>query len=351
MATFESRIHALRIEPHPNADRLELAAVGGYRCVVGKGQFNDGDLAAYIPEGAICPRWVIAHLDLVDKLAGSNRNRVKAVRLRGVLSEGLLYPLNQGRICGRLVSEGDDVTELLELEKYEPPIPVAMQGEAAPAHGATLHYDIENFKKYPDALRPGERVVFTEKLHGTWCCLGWHSDYGPIVTSKGLSDKGLIFKINEANRDNLYVRAWRHHESAIKQVRTKLAPEGGPFYVLGELYGRGVQDLHYGQPNPVFAAFDAYLGAPRRGCYLSPAAFASSIGKHFPLVPAVYRGPFSEEALNAHTEGPTALAGKHMREGVVVRPVAERESPEFGRVILKSLSGDYLTRKGGTEFS
>ncbi|MYE85988.1 MAG: hypothetical protein F4X31_07090 [Gammaproteobacteria bacterium] len=206
-------------------------------------------------------------------------------------------------------------------------------------------------KNYPDALRPGERVVFTEKLHGSWCCLGWHPDYGPIVTSKGLSDKGMVLKINPANRDNLYVGAWRHQEAAFKQARAKLAPEGGPFYVVGEVYGRGVQDLHYGQPNPAFAAFDAYLGAPRRGCYLSPAAFASSIGKHFTLAPVVYRGPFSEAALQAHTEGPTALAGRHMREGVVVRPVAERESPGLGRVILKSVSGDYLTRKGGTEYN
>ena len=351
MASFESRIHALRIEPHPNADRLELAAIGGYRCVVAKGQFADGELAAYVPEGAICPRWLIAHLDLVDKLAGSGRNRVKAVRLRGVLSEGLIYPLKDGRIRGKLVSEGEDVTELLELEKYEPPIPVTMQGDVEPAHGATLHYDIEDIKKFPDALRPGERVVFTEKLHGTWCCLGWHPDYGPIVTSKGLSDKGLVLKLNPANRDNLYVSAWRDHEVAFKRARAKLAPEGGPIYVLGEVFGRGVQDLHYGQRNPTFAAFDAYLGTPRRGCYLSPAAFASSIGKHFRLAPVVYKGPFGEEALKAHTEGPTALPGRHLREGVVVRPVAERESPELGRVVLKSVSGDYLTRKGGTEYN
>ena len=351
MATFESRIHALKIEPHPNADRLELAVVGGYRCVVAKGQFADGELAAYVPEGAICPRWLIAHLNLVDKLAGSNKNRVKAVRLRGVLSEGLVYPLEDGRIRGKLVSEDEDVTELLELEKYEPPIPVAMQGEVEPAHGATLHYDIENIKKYPDALHPGERVVFTEKLHGSWCCLGWHPDYGPIVTSRGLSDKGLVLKINQANTNNLYVRAWRDHEAAFKQARAELAPEGGPFYVLGEVYGRGVQDLHYGQPNPAFAAFDAYVGTPHRGGYLAPAAFASSVGEHFALVPVVYEGPFSEAVLEAHTEGHTAMGGRHLREGVVVRPVAERESPELGRVILKSVSEEYLTRKGGTEFN
>ena len=71
----------------------------------------------------------------------------------------------------------------------------------------------------------------------------------------------------------------------------------------------------------------------------------------FPLVPVLYEGPFSEAALLEHTAGATVLGGKHVREGVVVRPAAERESPEFGRVFLKNVSGDYLTRKGGTEYN
>ena len=185
MATFESRIHALRIEPHPNAGRLELAAVGGFRCIVGKGSFADGDLAACIPEGAVCPDWLIAELGLEGRLAGKRQNRVKAVKLRGVLSQGLVYPVRDGTIRGLAVAEGDDVTALLDLVKYEPPIPIAMQGEVRPAHGATLHYDIENFKKYPDALRPGEPVVITEKLHGSWCCLGRYPDHGPVSHVEG----------------------------------------------------------------------------------------------------------------------------------------------------------------------
>ena len=110
MAAFESRIHALRIEPHPNADRLELAAVGGFRCVVGKDSFTDGDLAAYIPEGAVCPDWLIAELGLEGKLAGAGKNRVKAVRLRGALSQVLVYPVRDGMIRGSAVAEGDTVT-------------------------------------------------------------------------------------------------------------------------------------------------------------------------------------------------------------------------------------------------
>ena len=350
MATFESRIHSLRVEAHPNADRLELAAVGGFRCVIAKGSFTDGDLAAYIPEGSVCPDWLIADLGLEGKLAGKAKNRVKAVKLRGALSQGLVYPVRDGRIRGRAVAEGDVVTELLELVKYEPPIPIAMQGEVRPVHGATLHYDIENVKKYPDELQEGEPVVITEKLHGSWCCLGWHPDHGTIVTSKGMSDRGLALLLNEANQKNLYVRTWRAFEEPFETARARLAGEGQPFYVLGEVYGRGVQDLHYGEPNPAFRVFDAYVGEPGRGRYLPPDE-VESLGDLFPLVPALYRGPFSAAVMLEHTDGSTALGGKHVREGVVVRPAAERESAEFGRVILKSVSGDYLTRKGGTDYN
>ena len=351
MASFESRIYALRVAPHPNADRLELAVVGGFRSVIAKGSYVDGDLAAYIPEGAVCPDWLIADLGLEGRLAGKKRNRVKAVRLRGVLSQGLVYPVRDGRIRDQPVVEGDEVTALLELVKYEPPIPIAMQGEVAPAHGATLHYDIENFKKYPHEFQEGEPVVVTEKLHGTWCCLGWHPGPGPIVTSKGMSDKGLRLKLNDANQNNLYVRTWRAQEAAFEQARARLASGGEPFYILGEVYGRGVQDLHYGEPNPAFAVFDAHIGQPGQGRYLSQDELEQHLADLFPSVPVLYRGPFSEAMLNDCTDGATALGGGHLREGVVVRPVVERDSSEFGRVILKSVSGDYLTRKGGTEFN
>ena len=348
---FESRVYALRIEPHPNADRLELAAIGGFRCVVGKDSFVDGDLAAYIPEGAVCPDWLITELGLEGKLAGSKKNRVKAVQLRGALSQGLVYPVRDGMIRGRPVSAGDEVTELLELVKYEPPIPISMQGEVQAAHGATIHYDIEDFKKYPQEFRDGEPVAVTEKLHGTWCCLGWHPDHGPIVTSKGMSDKGLALLLNDANEGNLYVRTWTAHREAFEAARARVAGGGEPCYVLGEVYGRGVQDLHYGQPNPAFAVFDAYVGEPGMGRYLSPDELAESLSDLFPLVPALYRGPFSLAKLQELTDGATTLGGAHVREGVVVRPAAERVSSEFGRVILKSVSGKYLTRKGGTEFN
>lgn len=344
MADFMAKIHALRIEPHPNADRLELAAIGGYRSVVLKGQFKDGDLAAYIPEGAVCPDWVIADLGLEGRLAGSKKNRVKAVRLRGVLSQGLVYPLDDGGIRGRPVAEGDVVTELLGLEKYAPPVPINMQGAVTPAFGKTLKYDIEDVKRFPDVLAEGEPVHMTEKIHGTWCCLGWHPGFGPIVTSKGMAAKGLVMQIDaEENENNLYVMAWRaHREKLLDLFSTESDAE--PWYVLGEIHGPGVQDLHYGRSEPGLRIFDCYIGHPGRGSYV-PAAklYDGGLATLFDLVPPIWEGPFSEEAMLGQTDGRSTL-GDHVREGVVIKPLEERRHPELGRVILKSVSGDYLTR-------
>ncbi|OZC02031.1 hypothetical protein [Rubricoccus marinus] len=55
----ECPIARLTIEPHENADALELAAVGGYRAVVVKGRYQTGDLVVYIPEGSLVSRAVL----------------------------------------------------------------------------------------------------------------------------------------------------------------------------------------------------------------------------------------------------------------------------------------------------
>lgn len=393
MATFEAKVYRLTIEEHPNADALELARVGDYRSIVRKGQFKTGDLGVYIPEQSVLPEWLIKELGLEGKLAGKDKNRVKAVRLRGVLSQGLIYPVETMRdvvetntgaepsrrvagpvYCvrymggaGRVVIEGDDVTEFLGITKYEPPIPVSMAGEVHGAGGYTIKYDIENLKKYPDVFEEGEPIVLTEKLHGTWCCLGYHPDFGPIVTSKGLSASGLVLKFNVKNETNLYMRAL---DSTIEQPefnengyyirgtgtniidRACMLYPATPIYVLGEVYGKGVQDLTYGDVAPQFRVFDVYIGPPGQGRYLSYEELLRFCREvNVETVPFVALGGFSKEFIEEHTNGKTTLNGEHTREGVVIKPIHEREHDELGRVILKSVSEAYLLRKNGTEYN
>ena len=101
MSTFAVLVVRVVIEPHDNADALEIARVGDYRSIVRKGQFTTGELVAYIPEQSVLPGEVLDELGLRGKLAGKEGNRVKAIKLRGVLSQGLVYPARAGWVVGR----------------------------------------------------------------------------------------------------------------------------------------------------------------------------------------------------------------------------------------------------------
>ncbi len=334
MAEFEVKTYSITIEEHPGADRLELARIGDYRSIVLKGQFRDGDVCAYIPEASVVPDNLIAELGLEGKLAGPEGNRVKAIRLRGVLSQGLVYPMP-----GRL--PGVDVGEELGITKWEPPIPADMQGQVESRSGQTLKFPVENIKKYPEMFREGETVIITEKIHGTWCCLA-RVGGEPLVSSLGMSEQGLALKRNEANRNNLYVRQWELNRAILQRMEEGLG--GADFHVLGEIYGAGIQDLKYGLNTQEFRVFDIAI----EGEYQTY-EYIRSLG--WSLVPALYEGPYSRETVLALTEGQTTLPGAdHLREGVVIRAVPEAISSLTGtRKIAKSISEGYLLRRDGTE--
>ncbi|MCB9762142.1 MAG: RNA ligase (ATP) [Alphaproteobacteria bacterium] len=364
MSSFAVKVVRLRVEPHHNADALELARVGDYLSVVRKGQFRTGDLAAYIPEQAIVPDELLEEMGLTGRLAGKFANRVKAIRLRGVLSQGLCYPARPEW------PEGLDVTETLGIVKHEPPVPTSMDGQAwAAGLDRCLRYDIENIKRFPDVLADGEPVVFTEKIHGTWTQLGlvpeaWaHAEHGRlVVSSKGLAARGLAFMPNaQENERNLYLRVARtlDIEARLEAAFSGTLSADAPVFVLGETFGAGVQDLAYGanvghDASLGFRVFDVYVGAVGQGHFLDDTELeAACRALSLERVPVVYRGPFSREALAEHTDGREQVSGegKHIREGVVVRPVHERRHDELGRVQLKSVSERYLLRKGGTEYN
>lgn len=351
MSSFSVPVVCIRaIEPIPGADAIELAVVGDYRSVVRKGQYAPGDRAIYLPESAVLPESLIETLGLTGKLAGSAKNRVKAIRLRGCLSQGILYDaVPEGAVDGQCMAETLGVT------KYEPPVPAHMAGEVANLFGHPLKYDIENFKAFPDVLVDGEEVEMTEKAHGTFCGVAVipGTDHAEIfggdglVYSKGLGAKGLVFKDNAANAGNLYVQVAR---AVGLHDRIRDAFPGKVVHVLGEVFGFGVQDLTYGRKDRGFAVFDINVD----GRYLDRGELADAVATlGLTRVPVLYRGPFSREEMMRHTDGKTVIGGgAHIREGVVVTPVRERRDDRIGRVILKSVSGDYLTRKGdATEFN
>jgi RNA ligase (TIGR02306 family) len=341
--------------PHPNADRLDLVRIRGWRAVTQKGLYQPGDLVVYIPQESVLPMPVLEAMGFVKEkdgvvvggLSGKQGNRVKAIRLRGELSQGVVMPLS---VANQLlppqtdVYEGLNVAEALGITKYEEPIPVHMAGVAVSRpHWMPRYTDIEDIKNYPDVLVEGEEVVITEKMHGANMAAGMEVEtngYHAVY----VSSRNVCLADAEGNA---YWRAARETE-----LMSVLAQMGGDVEGTIVLYGEllGVQDLKYGYEKGRlgFRLFDVMLDEQ----YLNYDEVMEFIRDSIPMAPVLYRGPFSPEVVAKFTSGTTLIDGAtHMREGVVIRPVKERYDPKLGRVILKSISAEYLTRSGGTEFN
>lgn len=364
MSMFKCQIMIAHIEAHPDpeATAIELAHIGDYRSVVGKGLFKTGDRVVYLPEGAILPENMLIKMNLLGKLKGPEKNRIGAIKLRGCLSQGILYPaLPEWAI-------GDDVSEILGVVKWEPVVPTSMSGEMQTCPNIKIRFDLENIKKHPNLIKPGDGVWFTEKLHGTCAVFGDIAEdkrHGEMfsgrywISSKNaangsLGPSAMFFKEVERNMNNAYVRVFQAMDMAekLKALRERVgASLGKSVWILGEIFGGGIQDLKYGLSKPEFRVFamkveGAWLGLDEVSthCHI--------IG--LPMVPVLYRGPFSKELLEFHTNGnETISGGKHIREGLVVVPEVEQHSPDldYGRIALKSISEAYLLRKNGTELT
>jgi RNA ligase (TIGR02306 family) len=354
MSTLRVTAEVLTVHEHPNADVLELAQVGLYRAVVAKGAYRTGEAAVYIPEQSVLPAGLIEELGLTGRLAGSNSDRVKAVRLRGELSQGIVCrPKALADVdLARAALDGTDFAELLGITKWVPPIPPTMDGDVESAPDLLPWVDIENIQRFPDIFTPGEAVVLTEKLHGSACLLTYLADEGRVhVSSKGFGAKSLALKEDPRN---LYWRAVLGH--GVAEIAARLAERLGARRVgiFGEVYGAGVQDLTYGadgrRDTLGYAVFDVSAEIDGTVRWL---AAAELLDGELPLVPRLYEGPYDIDGVLEIASGRETVTGRglHLREGVVIRTATERYSPVTGgRAIAKAVSPAYLTRKGGTEY-
>jgi RNA ligase (TIGR02306 family) len=380
----------LEINEHPNADRLQVAKIKGWDVVVKKDSVSVGDLVVYIPPDAVLPSSLHEFLGITQYCAELPKGyqvpgetlphvttdglsyrplarRVKAARLRGVASYGTIMTkqsfvdywdnvlqnaaiwksdsdIEHGMIPMWFV-EGHDVCQALGITKWEPP-PKATQGDAAPEVAVFHKYtSIEHYRNYPDVFEEGEEVVVLEKIHGTNCRVGAavlpNEDGEPEFTL-------LAGSHNTRRKQGMYWEPFQWCaglEFALRWNASSL-----PMIIFGEIFGPGVQDMAYGQPTKGFRMFDISC----KGKYLSWDTVKNYASKFdIPLVPELYRGPYYKGLVEEYTDGKTTLSdnpGKFKgREGVVIKPVVERTDPTIGRAVLKSVSVDYLSRKGGTD--
>ena len=98
--------------------------------------------------------------------------------------------------------------------------------------------------------------------------------------------------------------------------------------LYGEVYGQGIQSFTYGEKAIAFRAFDLMID----GKYLNHDDFVALCTQYgVETVPLVYRGEFSLATIKRLSDGASQVGGQHGREGVVVKPVIERQDGKIGR--------------------
>lgn len=155
------------LTPIEGADRIEVASVLGWKVVVGKGDFSAGDLLVYIEIDSILP-----DREIFGDVKGK---RIKTVRLRGQISQGICFPLDilaDYLLCAedRSADEDEDVTDLLGIIKWEPTMPACLSGDAKGTRPSFIpKTDETRIQVLQRVLSKYERHRFyvTEKLDGT----------------------------------------------------------------------------------------------------------------------------------------------------------------------------------------
>lgn len=358
------------IQPHSNADKLELAIIGGWQCIVAKNQFKVGDEVVYICVDSIIPDDFARHIGVYDYLS---KGRVRAIKLRGEKSYGLVVSKDSVSSFGCNVS--GNLADALGIKKYEVNEPEenvrvskkwpfwkafryifsAWNGigyRASVVFGKKWRFfkgypkmpnqlpehplfpkftDIENYRNHKGILDSYEGdVAVTEKIHGTNFRAGWVDGTWMV----GSHNRNRI-----EHKDDAY---WKYSKildlkSIIKEVHKNEFPWAKAVVIYGEVYGKGIQKLEYSKVSPDIAFFDIMV----EGKYISYSVFKYLCSKYkLPTVPHLYHGKW-DPSLKILGEGRSTLAN-HTMEGCVIRSYREATHPRVGRFVFKYVNDDYL---------
>lgn len=378
-STHRVEVVPVRLEKHPNADRLSVVQVYGYTVCTGSQEWLDHQqatfdeilgpdsfyLGAYIPPDSLVPVDRPEFDFLKDQARDGVYARIKAKKLRGVVSYGLLVPAPPGSALG------DDVAELLGVKHYEPPLEedrkasnFAVGGEVASGPNLyTVKYDVDAFRRYHQVFKVGEKVLVTEKIDGSNGRFVFHDDKmycgsrtewkKEFPTHDHVTVERLVAQGVEEERARSIVERLGHKPPkknlwwyALDQTPSLRAfCEANPGVVVyGEVFGRQGRLKYTDDPNEVFfAAFD--LMRDGRWVDTEEARFML-IQAGVPVVPLLYRAWYDFDTVCALAEGSSHWPGARcIREGVVVSPLHERYDSEIGRVKLKVVSATYLERQ------
>lgn len=357
------------LDPIPGADAIEVATVDGWKVVTQKGLHKVGDhviyleIDSFLPKGD--PRYEFLMKSGVRTFEGVEGHKLRTIKLRGQVSQGLLLPLrefiddfvdskwDEGQELSEFFFLGADLTEFLGIKKWEAQIPACLGGLVKGAFPSFIKKtDQERCQnlvteifapvthadsQHDEGVERDAEYEISVKLDGTSVT---YYHYNGVV---GACSRNLELKINDENKDNTIVKTLL--DSGLFDVLPKL----GNVAIQGELMGPGIQGNREGLKKPKFFIFDIqnldrsrYFSARTRSHIMSELA-AQGISKdfvdHVPIIGTEQTlsglGITNVDELLKFAEGPSIL--HPVREGLVFK----RHDGEFS---FKAISNKFLMK-------
>lgn len=343
------------VSPIPDADRIEMAKLDGmdFQFVIGKDSFRPGDECLYLPVDSLLPEGLIEAIGLTGKLSGKLKNRIKTVKLRGQLSQGIVTNVDH---VPEGMTDPDELTKHLGIEKYEPPAVFNKDAKLTPLPDGLSMYDIEGADRYTeiaDSLLDQE-VIITEKVEGSNFSVSVSKDGNVSVNQRRYAVTPI------EGKPNLH---WQVAEGMGLIEFAKELHGGRPFpvAVYGELLGPGIQKNIYKFKSHRVLVFDMRAGmdwVPARGfvenalrllaIYSGTEMYEADERESADVnVPVLHIGTLRKwldgKTIKEASNGESRLAPV-LREGIVIRPLEEQRDDKFGRIIIKQRSPEYLAK-------
>jgi RNA ligase (TIGR02306 family) len=324
------------LQPIEGADAIETATVLGWQLVVKKGEFNVGDLVVYCEIDCLMPD---TDFFLFLKPRGM---RIRTIRLRGQISQGICFPTSilPGDF---LIEEDADITDVLGITKYEPPLPACLSGMAEGLFPSFIpKTDETRVQVLQGALDiyKGAKCYVAEKLDGS------STTYFVKDGVFRVCSRNLELKETEENS------FWK--VARIFDLENKLLALNKNIALQGELIGEGIQNNKYklkGQTVAFFNAFD--IDAYEHFGYENLEMLLKSLS--LPMVPVLSSDYALENDIASLVKLATiksTLNKDTWAEGIVIRPILAKDEVTYtrnlsgGRVSFKAINPEFLLKYG-----
>lgn len=321
------------LQPIEGADKIEKATVLGWELVVKKGDFSVGDYCVYCEIDSVLPEKPIFEFLRPRKF------RIKTVKLRGQISQGIAFPLSVlAEFATVEIKEGLDITDLLGVEKYEPPPSFSVSGDKkGPFPGFIPKTDELRIQSAPEVLtRPenqGKRCYISEKVDGT------SGTFYLKDNEFGVCSRNLELKDSEDNVHWIVAKQYK-----IDEILREL---GRDLVLQGEVLGPKIQSNKYKLPGLKLMLFSIFDLTNR--VYLNYHEFVEFVKKiNMETVPILrddyLLGQDDVNGLVKMSEAKSIVNPEIDREGIVIRTVDESQDIDLGRLSFKVVNPKFLLK-------